>query len=208
MRALIVAAVLVPGVAYANAVRITEIAIEVEPTNAKGKPWDHSKDSIAEPDLLIKLRANGHKLTSCNAGDDSVRGFCQLDEEIDVVAGTRIEIEVFDDDGGLVSPGDKIGSGVLEHPLVSETTKLSFDLKGRIKSATLTVVPVPTWFDKHKPHFLGFVIGIAGALGLIGGFKTKLLAPDPPPPPMPKCAHCSAELRKRDRRCFNCGAAR
>jgi hypothetical protein len=208
MRALIVAAVLVPGVAYANAVRITEIAIEVEPTNARGKPWDRSKDSIAEPDLVIKLGANGHKLTSCDAGDDSVRGFCLLDETIDVVPDTRIELEVYDDDGGVISPGDHIGTGVIHHVAVTEAATLSFELKGRIKSATLTVAPVPSWFDKHKPHFLGFVIGIAGALGLIGGFKTKLLAPDPPPPPMPKCAHCSAELRKRDRRCFNCGAAR
>lgn len=206
MRFLVVA-VLVPGVAHANAVRITEIALEVEPLNAKGKPWDRAKDSVAEPDLVVKLRANGHKLTTCNAGDDSVKGYCQLDETIEVTPDTRIELEVFDDDDRLMSTGDKIGTGVIDSPSIDGPTKLSFDLKGQVKSATLTVVPVPTWFETHRAGFLGLGVGILGALGLIGALRTKILVPDPAPPPMPKCAHCSATVRKRDRRCFNCGAA-
>ena len=207
MRGLVMVAVMVPGVAYAGGMRITGIALEVEPTNAKGKPWDRAKDSIAEPDLVVKLRANGHKLTSCNAGDDSVKGYCQLDETIDVVPGTRIELEVFDDDDNLVSIGDKIGSGVIAGPAVSGPTTLRFELKGRITWASLTVEPVPTWFDNHRAGFAGLGLGILGALGLVGVFKTKLLVADPPPPAMPKCAHCNATVRKGDQRCFNCGAA-
>lgn len=207
MRALVMVAVVVPGVAFADVLRITGIELEVEPTNAKGKPWDRAKGSIAEPDLVVKLRANGHKLTTCNAGDDSVKGYCQLDETIDVTPGTRIELEVFDDDDGLVSTGDKIGTGVIEGPSVAGPTTLPFEVKGQVKRAAITVEPVPTWFDNHRAGFAGLGLGILGALGLVGVFRNKLLVADPPPPAMPKCAHCSATVRKRDRRCFNCGAA-
>lgn len=208
MRGLVVmVAVLLPGVASADAVHITGIELEVEPTNPQGKPWDRSKDSVAEPDLVVKLRANGHKLTTCNAGDDSVKGYCQLDETIDITSGTRIELEVFDDDDRLMSTGDKIGTGVIERPLIVGETKLAFELRGRIKWATLSVVPVPTWFDTHRAGFIGLGLGILGAIGLIGLLHKNLLVPDPAPPPMPTCAHCTATVRKRDRRCFNCGAA-
>lgn len=189
----------------AGKARITEIAVEVEPTTARGKPWDTAKDAIGAPDLVIKLRANGKKLVECEASLDSVRGFCQLDEEIELTADTRIELEVVDDDGVF---DDKIGGGALAHLIGDDGGKHGFDVTGQVKSATLGIEPVPSWLAAHRPGLLGFAFGIAGALGLVGVFRKRLLAPDPPPPAMPRCAHCSAELRKRDRRCFNCGAPR
>lgn len=187
-----------PGVP-AGRYRITAVRVAAFATDRKDRPWDTAPGEL--PDLEVRIAIDGAAVGGCKFEDDRAVGRCALDLEVDLPAGATITLDVRDRDN-LVD--DPMGRATLAEP---GTWDLGVELPmvpaGRILSASITIAPIPTWWDLHRHRMLGLGAGIGLALGVVGLFRRSLL---PPPPPRPRCAHCQALLREQIGKCPECGA--
>jgi hypothetical protein len=185
--------------------RIVDVTIHVSPTK-HGKPWDTSADSVPAPDLEVELRVSGKQVADCVASADATHGHCNPDVLVDLVEDSWIELVIRDDDGAF---DDEVGTArILGSPATWDTHEpLRAAARGRVQRAHIVLEAEPTWWDRYRARILAMAIGIAAALAITGLFRRSILVPDPVPPPPPRCAHCSAKVRARDRHCPNCGAA-
>lgn len=179
----------------AGTYRLAEVRAEALPTDRKGKPWDDG----SEPDLQVRVRADGKDLARCRASEDGFVGRCKLDVSVDVDARTQIEVVVFDADDGL---DDYIGSAKLTDP---STWGLGIDLpllpSHRLRAATIVLARRPAWWETYRYQLIGLASGITLALGLVAAFRSSLLKL----PPAPRCRHCGIEIPAHLVNCAACG---
>lgn len=164
-----------PGLAPGR-YRIVGAAVTVFATNAKGRPWDDPPG--IDPDLRVKVRVDGGKAHECEPPEETVNVRCELDVEIELAAGSKIELEVIDRDTVVDDP---IGTAVIADPSRwGIGMAMPMVPQQRVWSAEITLARVPTWWELNQSRVLGLGIGAALALGVLALFRGALLRKDEP----------------------------
>lgn len=160
------------------------LAVHVE---VKAKHWIRK-----EPDLPITMRVDGQDVGDCLI-EHAASGDC------------RFEARLGEDSGIALEVNDREGGAVLVHSEGWRTGKhLVMTTMGAVKEATLVIEPALGWWDVNGWRVAGLGMGVAAALGVMGGFRRKLFVADAGPP---RCTHCGKRIAEDALKCDYCGAA-
>jgi hypothetical protein len=185
--------------------RLKTLVAEAFPTTVRGKGWDDAPG--AEPDLEMTVSVDGKRVVRCKAANDQLEGRCTFeddddDAEIEIGTASRIELAVIDRDSIVDDP---IGTATLDGSEAWGTgIEMQLVPKGRLKSASIMIARVPTWWDLHGTTVLVFaglvVVGTTGAIVLSNRRTQRKRAQAGK-----RCGACGARLANYAK-CSDCGA--
>jgi hypothetical protein len=200
----------------AGVYRLVDLTVEAEPFKQRQQPWD---DPPADaPDLMIRVTVDGSRIAECEPAPNSLTGRCRLDLEVEIDHRTTITLDVVDNDR---FGNDPVGAASLGEP---GSWSLGSDLPmvqhARVKSASIVLLAVPTWWALYGWRVIGFGAGTALASLALYAFRRSLLAREPvvavslvthtEPPvdhdPGARCAECDHQLAAGTTICAECGA--
>jgi hypothetical protein len=189
-----------PGLAPGK-YKLKALSVAAFTTTARNKAWDDAPG--AEPDMHVLVNVDGKQITRCKPTDDRFAGLCTFDDvEFEITATSTIMFDVLDRDSLLDDP---IGKATLDDPSAwGVGMEMQLVPTRRLKSASITLARVPTWWDLHGTNVLVFagllVVGIAGGIALSNRREKRKVSSAGR-----ICGACGARLANYAK-CSDCGA--